>query len=644
LKDDEVIEEAGKLLGSSGIQNNLTRSIPVLIDGLHFRDLDHDGRLSPFEDWRLSAAQRAEDLVHRLSLSEKAGLLLHGTLPSVAGQMSSLGVGSEYDLQISEELILQRGVNCMITRLATTPSDLALQNNEIQSIAAKGRFGIPVTISTDPRHHFSDLLGASVMNLGFSQWPGTLGLAAIRDAETVKQFGDIVRQEYRSTGISMALSPQADLASSPQWARIDGTFGEDPGLVCRLVGAYIEGVQGGTGGLTDQSVAAVVKHWVGYGAAENGYDGHNYYGRFSSFPGGAFQAHVDAFRQAFEMQVAGVMPTYNILKDLVLDGAKIEQVGAGYSRELLQDRLRGQHGFQGLILSDWAIARDVNNACRLGEPVMQPVDISMAWGVEALSVSERYAKGINAGLDQFGGEDTPGPLLQAVQAGLISEERLVQSAKRVLEQKFLLGLFDNPFVDVDAAAAIVGNSEFVTRAELAQRRSMVYLKRPEAILDKQAKYFLYGFAKSAFEAANLIVVDDLGLATMAIIKLRSPSQLLHPGFFFGARQKEGDLDFKESDESYQAFKSISEKVPAIVIVEMNRPPILTNIQDNSYVLIATFGVSDEAIIEILFNPALATGRLPYALPASMGSVLAQSPDVPLDDPTPLYPSGYAADA
>lgn len=614
------------------------------IDGLHFRDLDHDGVLSPFEDWRLPAIQRAEDLVSRLNLSEKAGLLLHGTLPSVAGAMSSLGIGSEYDLQISEELILQRGVNCMITRLATSPHDLAVQNNEIQSIAAEGRFGIPVTISTDPRHHFNDVLGASVTTSGFSQWPGTLGLAAIRDVETVRRFGDIVRQEYRATGISMALSPQADLATAPQWARIDGTFGEDPDLVRRLVGAYIEGVQGGASGLTDQSIAAVVKHWVGYGAAENGFDGHNFYGRFSSFPGGAFQAHVDAFLLAFEMQVAGVMPTYNILKDLVLDGAVIEQVGAGYSVELLQDMLRGHHDFQGLIVSDWAIARDVNNACRLGEPPMQPADISMAWGVEDLRVSERYAKGINAGLDQFGGEDTPGPILQAVQAGLVSEDRIEQSARRVLEQKFLLGLFDNPFVDADTAALTVGNPDFVGEADLAQRRSMVYLKRPETILDKHGKIYLYGFTKAAFEAANLVVVDDLKVATMAIIKLQTPSQLLHPGFFFGARQREGDLDFKETDESYQAFQYISKKVPTIVVVEMNRPPVLTNIQDNSHVLIAAFGVSDEAIISVLADPALAIGRLPYALPASMDSVLGQSPDVPFDDPTPLFELGYVVDS
>ncbi|MBT3425821.1 MAG: glycoside hydrolase family 3 protein [Gammaproteobacteria bacterium] len=614
------------------------------IDGLQFRDLDHDGLLSPFEDWRLSASQRAEDLVRRLNLSEKAGLLLHGTLPSVAGAMSSLGIGSEYDLQVSEELILQRGVNCMITRLVTSPRDLAVQNNEIQSIAAQGRFGIPVTISTDPRHHFNDVLGASVSSSGFSQWPGTLGLAAIRDVETVRRFGDIVRQEYRATGISMALSPQADLATSPRWARIDGTFGEDPGLVRSLVGAYIDGVQGGANGLTDQSIAAVIKHWVGYGAAENGFDGHNFYGRFSSFPGGAFQTHVDAFLSAFEMQVAGVMPTYNILKELVLDGAMIEQVGAGYSVELLQDRLRGQHGFQGLILSDWAIARDVNDACRLGEPPMQPTDISMAWGVEDLTVSERYAKGLNAGLDQFGGEDTPGPILQAVQAGLVSEERIDESAQRVLEQKFMLGLFDKPFVDVDTAACTVGNSGFVAEAELAQRRSMVYLKRPETNLDKQAKYYLYGFSKQAFEAADLAIVDDLELATMAIIKLQSPSQILHPGFFFGARQKEGDLDFKETDESYQAFQNIAREVPTIVVVEMNRPPILTNIEDKSNVLIATFGVSDEAIIEVLSDPALAIGRLPYALPASMDHVLGQSPDVPFDDPNPLFVSGYVADA
>lgn len=613
------------------------------VDGLEFRDLDGDGVLAPFEDWRRPAAERAQDLVGRLSLAEKVGLLLHGTIPATGTRLGVLGIGPEYDLEQIRGLILDRGVNSMITRLAPDAKTFAAQNNAVQRIAAEGPFSIPVTISTDPRHHFNPTIGASVAMAGFSQWPGSLGFAAIGDTDLVRRFGDVIRQEYRASGVHMALSPQADLATSPRWARIDGTFGEDPDLVRRLVGAYVAGVQGGVDGLGKDSVAAVVKHWVGYGASEDGFDGHNYYGRFSAFPGGAFDLHVAAFLDAFANGVAGVMPTYNILRDLVLGGERIEQVGAGYSAELLTDLLRGEHGYDGLLLSDWAIARDVNEACRTGEPRMTPLDVAMAWGVEELRVAERFAKGINAGLDQFGGEDDPRPLLQAVEEGLLSEARIDVSAARVLTQKFALGLFEDPFVEEEEAARLIGNSEFLAEGRAAQQRSIVFLERTAAAeAGPDDRLYLQGLDPEAFAAAGFTVVDEPVQATRAVLKLSSPSQQLHPNFFFGAFQKEGALDFKPDDEGLQALEALSQTLPVLVIVEMDRPAVFSNIRDKVVLLAAGFGVSDAAVAAVLRDPSLAEGRAPYALPASMTAVLAQQPDLPGDDPDPLYPLGHSA--
>ncbi len=231
-------------------------------EGEWFRDLDHDGQVSPYEDWRLPVEVRARDLVGRMTLAEKVGLMLHGTFPA-SGPFGMLGYGPVYDTAAAERLILGAGVTCGITRLALPPADFATQNNALQTIAARGRLGIPLTISTDPRHHFKATAGASNAAVGFSQWPETLGLAAIDDVGLVRRFGEIVRQEYRAVGITMALSPQADLATSPMWPRIDGTFGEDPTRVRAMVGAYVEGLQGGRSGVTPSGVAAVVKHWVG---------------------------------------------------------------------------------------------------------------------------------------------------------------------------------------------------------------------------------------------------------------------------------------------------------------------------------------------------------------------------------------------
>ncbi|MEZ5260164.1 MAG: glycoside hydrolase family 3 N-terminal domain-containing protein, partial [Ilumatobacteraceae bacterium] len=222
------------------------RSLPTFhYDGERFRDLDGDGVLAPYEDWRLDPITRARDLLGRMTAAEKVGTLLHGTARASGSSMGVIGRGTHYDLDSARDQVYLRFVTSMITRLALAPRDLATQNNELQRVAASGRLGIPMTISSDPRHHEHAVVGAATSATGLSVWPGPLGLGAIGDVDLVREFGDVVRRDYRAVGIHMALSPQADLATSPRWPRIDGTFGEDPRTVRRLVGAYVEGVQGG---------------------------------------------------------------------------------------------------------------------------------------------------------------------------------------------------------------------------------------------------------------------------------------------------------------------------------------------------------------------------------------------------------------
>lgn len=607
-------------------------------EGETFRDLDHDGILSPYEDWRLAPEIRAKDLLERLTLQEKIGLLLHPTLPAL-GPMGIIGVGAEYDLDAVEKLILESSISTAGCGLQVSPTKLAKQNNLIQEIAAGSRHGIPLTISTDPRHYRSGIIGAGIENAGFTSWPGPLGMAASRNPELVTAFGNVVRMEYRATGLHMALSPQADLATSPQWPRIDGTFGEESNLVRRLVGAYVEGVQGGTSGLTPRSVISVVKHWVGYGAAPSGFDGHNYYGRFSAFPGGAFADHVNAFLDAFKNQVGGVMPTYNILKNLEFNNKLVEQVGAGYCRELLTDLLRDKCGFKGVILSDWAIAKDVNDACRFGEPAQTPADISMAWGVENLSRAERFAKGLNAGLDQFGGEDEPAPLLEAFHQGLIDESRLDRSAYRVLLQKFELGLFEDPFVDIDSVDSIVGEYASHELARVAHRDSYVFVKKTTQ-LNSDITLYVEGMDSEPFEAKGITLVAKPEKADLALISMSTPYQLLHPNFFFGALQHEGDLDFKDDDPQLVRLESLADLLPVIVVIEMDRPAILTNILDLSSTLIASFGGSHDSLVELLVSQNTSGGSLPFSLPASMEAVAEAFPDKAGSNLKLLFPSGY----
>jgi beta-glucosidase len=320
------------------------RSVPLLtVDGLTFKDLDRNGRLDPYEDWRLPVETRAADLVKRLNIEQLAGLMVHGTLPG-SGALAAIGTGNQYDLEKSRDLIANRNISSFITRMGGDAKGLAGQSNRIQELAESSPFGIPVTISTDPRHHFQNILGASSVNPAFSQWPETLGLAAIGDVNLTRRFGDIVRQEYMAVGIRESLAPQADLATEPRWARIDGTFGEDPEVAGKMTAAYIEGIQNGKDGLNRNGVAAVVKHWVGYGAVKDGWDSHNFYGRFAALDDQELAMHMIPFEAAFRSHVAAVMPTYAILQGVTLNGTALEQVGAGFNRQLLTDLLRKKEG------------------------------------------------------------------------------------------------------------------------------------------------------------------------------------------------------------------------------------------------------------------------------------------------------------
>lgn len=614
-----------------------------MVDGLPFRDLDHDGVLAPYEDWRRPVDERVDDLVGRLTLEEKVGLLLHGTAPADRGPLAAIGVGDGYDLDAVADLVLRRHVTSMISRLDRPPAELARQSNALQAVAARGRLGIPLTISSDPRSHRGATLGAGTSAAGFSVWPGPLGLAAVGDVRVVRRFGDVVRREYRAVGFHMALSPQADLATSPRWPRIDGTFGEDPAVVRACVGAYVAGVQGGDDGVTADGVAAVVKHWVGYGAARDGFDGHNHYGRFSAFPGGRFADHVDAFRDAFARRVAGVMPTYNVLLDVEVDGAPVEAVGAGFSRRLVDGLLRGTHGYDGLVLSDWGITRDLTESARTGRPPQGPAQIAMPWGVEDLSRPERYALGVNAGLDQFGGEDDPLPLLDAVARGLVDEARLDAAARRVLALKFRLGLFDAPFVDPDAAAVVAADERAHADAADAQRRSVVALEAPVApLVPAGAAVHVVGLDTAPFAAAGLRVVDTAEACDVAVVHLAAPYEVLHPGFFFGARQHEGSLDFPPDHAGLAGLRRVAAVAPStVVVVHLDRPAVLTTVRSFAHTLLVEFGVDVEALVAALTGP-VPRGRLPFQLPGSMAAVLARPPDRPRADPAPLYELGFRA--
>lgn len=620
-----------------------TRAKAVLVrDGLRFRDANGNGKLDRYEDWRLSPAVRAADLVARMTLEEKVGQMVHGTLPGLGGAIGRSDQG--YDLAAAAPLVGERHISSFITRLALAPAKMAEQSNAVQALAEATRLGIPVTISADPRNHFHHVLGAGESASGVTQWPEVLGLGALGDAARVKRFGQIASAEYRAVGIHEALSPQVDLASEPRWSRVTGTFGSDPLLSSRLGGAYVAGFQGAAQGLASDGVMTVVKHWVGYGALPQGFDSHNFYGRIAKLTTPQLATHIAAFKGALAAGSAGIMPTYPIISGPKVGGKAIEPFGAGYSRVLLTDLLRGKLGYKGIILSDWAITIDCNARCSdpTAEAPQRPQDISTDWGVNDRSVEQRYALGLKAGIDQFGGTQDVAPLLAAVKHGLVGEARINQSVRRVMEAKFRQGLFENPYVDPARAEALIANPANHALAAQTQREAQVLLvnKGLLPVVGSGKKVWLFDVEPKAAEAAGLTVVANLADADFALVRAESPSEMLHPYHFFGSRQKEGRLDFRDGDRAYEALKQVKAAgKPAVLAIFLDRPAILTNLLDKADVVLANFGASDAAVLDVVLGRAVAKGHLPFELPSSMAAVEAQDPAAPDDSAKPLFRRG-----
>lgn len=621
-------------------QPDLAAGPTITADGLQFRDLNRNGTLEPYEDWRLSPDMRAADLVSRLTLEEKVGAVMHGTAPAIDG---SFGGGTQYDLDAAREIILGRHVTTMVTRLDNDPAEFARQNNLLQDIAAEGRLGIPVAISSDPRNHFQFTPGASVAAKGFTKWPEATGFGAIDDPDLTRRFGEIMAGEFRATGISILLGPMADIASEPRWPRVNGTFGEDPDVVADQAAALITGAQGGTEGPNPGHVVSVVKHWAGYGAAaDRGYDSHNSYGRYASLTLETLAMHMHAFDKAFAVHVAGVMPTYSILRDASFDGMPVEQVGAGYSHVLLGDALRKAHGFDGFVLSDFAVTDDCNDACFNGAKKGEPFGVSMAWGVEDLAKPDRFALGMNAGLDQYGGTEEVTPLIAAMHKGLVSEARLDAATRANFAPLFAIGLFEQPYVDPEQAATILASPGHWALARQTQSRAMVPLKVPAGLLPLKpgTRVFLDAVSVEEAKASGLVPVNDPALADVAIVRIHAPFKPEHPGYLFGSFQHEGDLDFKPGDEQLERVRSLARKLPTVTAVYLDRPAVLTAIASLSTGLFAEFGASDAAILDVLTGAEEAQGKMPFELPSSMEAVRNQRPDIPHDSKAPLFPLGF----
>ena len=616
------------------------RKAPLLkIGKFSFKDLNKNHKLDAYEDWRLPLDTRINDLVKQMTIEEKVGFMLISTT-RLAGDFSFQQNAGKAEISngFNEEDLVQtmnmftrkplpipnmtaagttKGVNQFhlrhfILRANTSPKIMAEWANNLQEICENSRLGIPAIIASNPRNHVTTdaAIGLSVGSTAFSKWPGELGLAAMRDFNLTREFAQIAAKEWSAVGLRKGYMYMADLATEPRWMRVEGTFGENADLTYEMIKNIVIGFQGNKIG--KNSVALTTKHFPGGGPQIGGQDSHFDYGKFAHYPGGMFDYHVKPFKAAIEAGTSSIMPYYSAPK-----GKEFEEVGFSFNKAIVTDLLKSKLGYQGIINSDTG-----------------PIEM-MPWGVENLTLHERYQKALNAGVDIFSGAADPTLLLETIKKGLVSEERINQSVRKLLKEKFELGLFENPYVNVEQAIQTVGNPAFQKKADLALRKSIVLLRNDSKLLPLKAKtkvyfetYYEKGQGKSPITinkptVEGLEFVDKKEDADVVLVWLIPTS-----GGLFNNSYKEIDIRLSQNKINIDHVNELIHSKPTIVAINFSNPWVIEEIDFAKASILATFGTTQDALLDVVrgaFNPS---GKMPFTTPKNMEAVKNNKSDVP----------------
>jgi len=637
----------------------------IEVDGLKFRDLDGDGQLSPYEDWRLPVAERVADLVDRMTDEEKAGLMIIGSHypgyseflphaepgrvlnPEDVWRDANPITGQAYPEPVLVTSSTDNAVNVrhqrfLICRDNLAPEDLATWTNAVQEVAEASRLGIPVVFASNPRNHVALVaeFGVNESTGVFSEWPSELGLAALQDPELMERFGAEIAKEWRAGGLHKLYGYMADVASEPRWSRFNGTFGEDTDLVTEYIRATVTGMQGPE--LTDTSVACTIKHFPGGGVRLDGHDPHFEWGQTNEYPteDSLSRYHLPPFQAAFDAGVSSVMPYYakpvNSSAPQLPEAdwfgptAQFDEVAFAYNETFLCDLLRRQMRHGGYVNSDSGV-----------------ID-AMYWGVEELTRPERFARAIKAGTDVFSDMSDPAQLLVAVSEGLVGTADLDTAVSRLLSEIFALGLFENPYVDEQAAGQVIGNAEVSALGQRAQRESVTLLRHDAALLpldpSRPVRVFPYVTGRTKIdevqgklEAAigtrwpGATVVDTPEEADLALVWAR-------PAIALFEDDREGvslSVDPRNNGVDVDRVREIERAVPTILLVNVTNPWLLGEIEPDAAAVVATFEITPENLLASLAGegggPA---GRLPLTMPVSAQAIADSPRDVPgkfLDD-------------
>jgi beta-glucosidase len=679
---------------NGALPNVEARSVELLYEnGLPFKDLNKNGRIDAYEDWRQPAEDRAADLLSQMTLDEKAGMLMIDQLNADKGGQAP---------KLAGQLILQEQMRRFIFRNTVTktpagdagnpffgaqitPYETAQFTNAVQELCESTRLGIPALFKSNPRNHYEEgwYGGLDASSGAFSAWPKEAGLAATRDLELIGEFAQTVAKEWVALGIRGMYGYCLDLSTEPRWFRITETFTQDADFASEIATILVKNIQGET--LNHRSVAVTMKHFPGGGPQQGGADAHFEFGKHQTYPSDNFDYHVKPFIAAIEAGVSSIMPYYGIPV-----GQKYlpNDVGMSFSKGIVTDLLREELGFKGNVNSDTGIAT------------------MMPWGVEHLSVGERVAMAINAGVDVLSGFSENQQIMTILDEGMISSTRVDESVKRLLVEQFQLGLFENPYVDPNRADYVLGSRITQTKADAAQRKSIVLLQNRAGLLplemptpkeqpdlytrlgfgpkrdasdDKQAdrevvrkqiyvmgvdpevaggeEWNEFDIVSGDYDAdageTRPAVPDDTDYAIIRVVV--GNNSKIGGGFLpvpdpdeldlitFADMEKSNSWTLSPSLDDIHGVMSEISAARTILAIRFRQPFVLdaaSGLRDAGAIL-ATFGAHDAALMDLLTGKHEPTAKLTFALAESAEAILRQDSDAPgYIEEDILYPFGH----
>ena len=605
-------------------------------DGYQFIDLNGNGSLDVYEDWRLDADTRAADLVSQMTVREKIAQMQHPTyLPRSDGKIAPY----------LEKYCSDYGIGMLLIRELNSVQTAAETMNAVQEYAEASRLGVPVLVSMDSVHGLSYVSGATVTG-------HNLALAATRDEELVTRLAEISRDEHIAIGVRMTLSPESDIASEPRWGRVMETFGEDPDLVTQMVRTQIVAFQNGEDGLNPDGIVACIKHFPGAGPQMDGKDTSPIVSDEETL-----QIHLQPYYAAIEVNVGSVMPYYSV--PLALD---MENSAIG-SKAALQDLLREQMGFEGIIQTDWGMIWAIQE----GLGTMTGEEVS---DEEAIIIGVTQSR-----VDGIGGESIRliDQMEELTAEGKIDEDILTAAATRIVKAKFELGVFENPYCDVEYAVSFVGNEEHTAVNLEAAEKAMTLLKNDGALpLTQDAGQNILVCGPRADDMASLVggwsseqegltiaaaiaayagdsdtvtyIADDVVAiaeaakdADVVIVSVGEPSYQHDPPWGYDT------LEITSSQQEILETVKANTNGQIITVVTGGRPYILTWCDENTNAILEAYYPGQQggvAIAETIFGLNNPTGKTPMQFPRDMDSVNEQASDVSFDLENPLYDYGW----